>query len=90
MAYQTNIIQCDGSFCDENCRSWMDIEWNQLEIREKKFQTLHRLQAVDLRQLLAHMFASGGGSKNLWNQAKRTAFFAELSCAMRTEELLFS
>ena len=34
MAYRTDIVQCDGSFCDENCRSWMDIEWNQLEIGE--------------------------------------------------------
>ena len=36
------------------------------------------------------MFASGGGSKNLWNQAKCTASFTEMSFAMRTEELLFS
>ena len=36
------------------------------------------------------MLASGGGSENLWNQAKRTALFIELSCALRTEELLFS
>ena len=34
MAYQTDIVQHDGSFCDGNCRLWMDIEWNQLEIRE--------------------------------------------------------
>ena len=33
-AYQTDIVQRDGSFCDENCRLWMKIEWNQLEIRE--------------------------------------------------------
>ena len=33
-AYRTDIFQRDGSFCDENCRSWMDIEWNQLEIGE--------------------------------------------------------
>ena len=33
-AYLTHIVQRGGSFCDENCRSWMDIEWNQLEIRE--------------------------------------------------------
>ena len=52
--------------------------------------TAPRLQAVDLHQLWAHVFASGGGSENLWNQAKRTALFAELSCAMQTEERLFS
>ena len=45
MAYLTNIIQHDGSFCDENYRSWMDIEWNQLKIREF-FLTAPRLQAV--------------------------------------------
>ena len=33
-AYLTHIVQRGGSFCDENCRSWIDIEWNQLEIRE--------------------------------------------------------
>ena len=32
MAYQINIIQCDVSFYNENCRSWMDFEWNQLDI----------------------------------------------------------
>ena len=49
-----------------------------------------RLQAVDLHRLWAHVLALGGGSENLWSQAKRTALFTELSCAMRTEELLFS
>ena len=34
MAYRTDIVQRDGSFCNENCRSWVDIEWNQLEIGE--------------------------------------------------------
>ena len=48
------------------------------------------LKAVNLHQLRAHVFASGCGSENLWNQAKHTALFAELSCAMQTEELLFS
>ena len=38
-AYRTKIVQGDGSFCDENCRSWMDIEWNQLEIREFFFDS---------------------------------------------------
>ena len=33
-AYRTNIVRRDGSFCDENCRSWINTEWNQLEIRE--------------------------------------------------------
>ena len=34
MVYQTNIVQCDGNFCDEKSWSWMDIEWNHLEIRK--------------------------------------------------------
>ena len=63
----------------------MDIEWNQLEIREF---SLGIIKAS--RQLWAHVLASGGGSKNLWNQAKHAALFTELSCAIRTEELLFS
>ena len=33
-AYRTDIVQHDGSFCHENCRSWMDTEWNQFEIGE--------------------------------------------------------
>ena len=53
-------------------------------------RTAPKLQAVDLHQLRAHVLALGGGSENLWNQAKRTALFTELSCALRTEELLFS
>ena len=57
---------------------------------ENFLRTVPRLQAVDLHQLWAHVFASGGSSENLWNQAKRTALFTELSCAMWTEELLFS
>ena len=57
---------------------------------ENFLRTAPRLQAVDLHRLWAHVLASGGGSENLWNQAKRTALFTELSCAMRTEELLFS
>ena len=89
-AYRTDIIQRDGSFCDENCRLWVGIEWNQLEIGENLLRTAPRLQAVDLHQLWAHVFASGGSSENLWNQAKRTVLFTELSCAIQTEELLFS
>ena len=34
VAYRTDIVQRDGSFFNENYRSWMDIEWDQLEIRE--------------------------------------------------------
>ena len=34
MAYQTYLVQRDGSFCNESGRLWMDIEWNQLEIGE--------------------------------------------------------
>ena len=34
MAYRNDIVQCDCSFCDENCRLWIDVELNQLEIRE--------------------------------------------------------
>ena len=49
---------------------------------ENFLRTAPRLQTVDLHQLWAHVFASGGGSENLWNQAKRIALFAELSCAM--------
>ena len=51
--------------------------------------TTPRLQAVDLHRLWAHVLALGGGSENLWSQAKRTALFTELSCAIQTEELLF-
>ena len=57
---------------------------------ENFLRTAPRLQAVDLHRLWAHVFASGGGSENLWNQAKCAALFTELSCAIRTEELLFS
>ena len=52
--------------------------------------TAPRLQAVDLHRLWADALALGGGSENLWNQAKHTALFTKLSCAMQTEELLFS
>ena len=53
---------------------------------ENFLQTAPRLQAVDLRWLWAHMFASGSGSKSLWNQAKCTALFAELAvlCGKRS------
>ena len=57
---------------------------------ENFFRTMPRLQAVDLHRSWAHMFALGGGSKNLWNRAKHSALFSELSCAMQTEELLSS
>ena len=53
-------------------------------------RTVPWLQTVDLHQLWAHVFTSGGSLENFWNQTKRTALFAKLSCAMRTEELLFS
>ena len=89
MAYRTDIVQRGGNFCDEECKSWMDVEWSQLKL-ENFLQTVPRLQALDLRRLWAHMFSSGGGSENLWNQAKCTALFAELSCAMQTEKLLLS
>ena len=48
----------------------MDIEWNQLEIGEFSLESA-KLLAVDLHRLWAHVLASGGGSENLWNQAKR-------------------
>ena len=57
---------------------------------ENFLRTVPRLQAVDLHQLWAHVFTSGGGSENFWNQTKRTALFAKLSCAMPSEELFFS
>ena len=57
---------------------------------ENFLQAAPRLQPVDLHRLWADVFASGGGSKNVWNQVNRTALFAELSCAVQTEELLFS
>ena len=57
---------------------------------ENFLRTAPRLKAVDLHRLWAHVFPWGGSSENLWNQAKRTALFIELSCALRTEELLFS
>ena len=53
-------------------------------------RTVPWLQAVDLHRLWAHVLASGCSSENLWNKAKHTALFTELSCGMRTEELLFS
>ena len=91
MAYQTDIVQCDGSFCDENCRSWMDIEWNQHEIGEFCLDSSKAsVQVVNLHQQWALVFASDDGCENLWNQAKCAALFTELSCAIRTEELLFS
>ena len=52
--------------------------------------TAPRLKAVDLHRLWADALALGGGSENLWNQAKHTSLFTKLSCAIRTEELLFS
>ena len=57
MAYQTDIVQHGGNVCDENCRLWMDIEWNQLEIGEFSpvsakasgfLQSVPKPQAVDL------------------------------------------
>ena len=45
---------------------------------ENFLRIVPRLQAVDLHRLWAHVLSSGGGSKNLWNQAKRTALFTEL------------
>ena len=57
---------------------------------ENFLRTAPRLRAVDLHRLWAHVLALGGGSENLWSQAKRTALFTELSCAIQTEELLFS
>ena len=68
----------------------MDIERNQLEIRAIFFVKRQGFKAVDLHRLSAHVFALGGGSKNLWNQTKHTALFAELSCAMRIDEMSFS
>ena len=67
----------------------MDIEWNQLEIGEF---SLDSAKASGRRSTLtgAHILAWGGGSENLWNEAKHTALFTELSCAIWTEELLFS
>ena len=57
---------------------------------ENFLRTAPRLSAEDLHQLWAHVLTSGGSSENLWNQTERTALFTELSCAIRTEELLFS
>ena len=67
----------------------MDIEWNPLEIGDFSSNSV-KASGCRSTCLWAHMFASGGSSENLWNQAKHTALFTELSCAMRTEELLFS
>ena len=64
----------------------MDIEWNQLKLGEFSSDS----SVADLHRMWAHVFAPGGGSENLWNYAKHTALFAELSCAVQTEELLFS
>ena len=37
MLYRTNIVQHDGNFCYEKCRSWMGIEWIS-----SKSETFHR------------------------------------------------
>ena len=66
----------------------MDIEWNQLEIGVSSDST--KASGCRLHRLWAHVLASGGGSENLWNQAKHTSLFTKLSCAIRTEELSFS
>ena len=67
------------------CRGWIlsGISWKS----DNFLRTAPRLQAVDLHRLWAHVLALGGGSENLWSQAKRTALFTELSCAI---QLLFS
>ena len=57
---------------------------------ENFLRTAPWLQAEGLRRLWAYMLASGSGSENFWNQAKHTALFTKLSCAIQTEELLFS
>ena len=89
MAYRTDIIQRDGSFCDEYRRPWMDIEWNQLEIGEFSSDST-KASGCRSTPTMGPRVRWGGGSENLWNQAKRTALFVELSRAMRTEELFFS
>ena len=64
----------------------MDIEWNQLEIGQFSSDSAKASGCRSTPTVLA----SGGSSENLWNQAKRTALFTELSRAVRTEEVLFS
>ena len=80
LAYQTNIVQRDASFCDEKRWSRMDI-LSGISLKLENFlQTVSWLQVVDLHWLWAHVFSSGSGSRNLLNQAKCTALFAKLSC----------
>ena len=67
----------------------MDTEWNQLEIGEFS-SDIAKASGCRSTPTGAHVLASGGCSKNLWNQAMHTALFTKLSCAIQTEELLFS
>ena len=88
-AYQTDIIQHDGSFCDENCRSWMDIEWNQFEIEQFSSDSA-MASGCRSTPTVGPRVRFGRWFRKLVERAKRTALFTELSCAIRTEELLFS
>ena len=70
------------------CHGWI---FSGISSKSENFlQTGPWFQAVDLHRLWARMVVLGSGSENLWNQTKHTALFTELSCAMQTEELLFS
>ena len=89
MAYWTIIIQSDGNFWMKSVGCGWILTGISLKL-ENFLWTEPRLQVVDLHWLWAHVFASDGGSENLWNQTKCTALFAKLRCAMQTEELLLS
>ena len=66
----------------------MDIEWNQLKIREFSSDSA-KASGCRSTPTVGPCVHFGGGSENLWSRAKHAALFTDLSCAIRTEELLF-
>ena len=67
----------------------MDIERNQLEIGEFSSDSA-KASGCRSTPTVGPCVHFGGGSENLWSRAKHAALFTELSCAIRTEELLFA
>ena len=88
-AYPTNMVNLMAAFVMKMVgRGWI---LSGISLKSENFlRTVPRLQTVDLHPLWAHLFTLGSCSENLWNQAKCTALFTKLSCAMQTEEPLFS
>ena len=84
---QPTLFNAMPAFVMKSVGLWWIVSW--ISSKSENFLwtvTGPRPQAVVLHRLWAYVFISGSGSENLWNQAKNTALFAELSCATRTRE----